>query len=443
MSTPKNASGPGRVRLSRRRLLGTSAVAGAGLLGLTGCSSSPSDTPVDYWHLMSGGDGILMGDMVAAINESSSFTAEQTVLAWGSPYYTKLAMSSVAGRAPDLAVMHHTRVAGYAPGGLLEPWDVAELDRLGVGPSTQPERIWQKGQYDGEVYSVALDSHPYIMIINTDHAEAAGVLEGDGTIEISSPEQLLEVGTRLAEVTGGTGLSYGFLGDGASMWRFFYTLYRQQGADMVLTPGRPAEYDMDAAVTALSTIQSMLDGRVAVQSNDLDGSIAEFVSGRSGVLFTGVWETPTVEDAGIPFTAVPIPTIFSEPAAYGDSHAFVLPRQASVDPASRQAAYEFVAAMLKSSGTWAQAGHVPAYLPVVESEEYQALPASRYAGVTEILNYDPEAYFSGSGSNFQTYFADNIQTVFLGRTDPREGMTRFMERVDSLLLQPNPAAPAA
>src|SRR5690625_6305486 len=30
----------------------------------------------------------------------------QTVLAWGAPYYTKLAMASTGGRAPDLAVMH-------------------------------------------------------------------------------------------------------------------------------------------------------------------------------------------------------------------------------------------------------------------------------------------------------------------------------------------------
>ncbi len=414
---------------------------GAGIAGLTACSGPPegAGVPLDYWHLMSGGDGILMGDMVAAINErQETFSATQTVLAWGSPYYTKLAMASVGGRAPDLAVMHASRVAGYAPGGLLDPWDLDELARVGITPDRFTDRVWEKSQFDGEVFAIAMDTHPYIMMVNTDHADAAGVLESDGTVEISSPEQLVEVGTRLAEVTGGTGLSYGYLGDGASMWRFFYTLYRQQGATMTLTSGQEAEYDMDAAVTALETIRSILDGKIAVQANDLGGSIAEFVSGSSGILFTGVWETPTVETAGIPYAATPIPTMFSEEAAYADSHSFVLPRQAETDPAARRAAYDFVGAMLADSATWAQAGHVPAFLPVVESETYQQLPASSYAQVADIVNYDPEAYFSGSGSNFQNYFAENIQNVLLGRVDARSGMQGFIDRVNQLLLRPNP-----
>ncbi|SDE04353.1 extracellular solute-binding protein [Auraticoccus monumenti] len=427
-------------RLSRRRLLGASAVAGAGLLGLSGCSSGGTKPRLDYWHLMSGGDGILMGDMVAAVNERSEFDAQQTVLAWGAPYYTKLAMASVGGRAPELAIMHHTRVAGYAPGGLLEPWDTTELERLGIGPSTQPERIWEKGTYEGEVYSVAIDAHPFIMMVNTDIADQAGVATPDGLVEFSSPEEMLEVGRRLAEVTGRTGLSYGFLADGAQMWRFFYTLYRQQGAEMTLNSGEPMQYEMDAAVVALDTLKSMLDGTVTSANASIDSAIAEFASGTSGVLFTGVWKTPTMLDAGIPLAATTIPTMFTEPAAYADSHAFVLPRQSVVDPERRAAAYEFVASMLKDSATWAQAGHIPAYLPVVESEEYQSLPQSSYADATEIINYDPPAYFTGSGSDFQTYFAENVQNALLGRIPAEQGMLGFAERIDALLAAPNPVA---
>lgn len=426
--------------LSRRSLLGAAALAGTAAFGLTGCSGpTGSGTRLDYWHLMSGGDGILMGDMVEAINtEQPDFTTEQTVLAWGAPYYTKLAMTSVAGRAPQLAVMHHTRVPGYAPGGLLDPWDLDRLAALGVQAENFPERIWEKGKFEGQTYAIALDSHPFVMMVNNEIAAKAGVAASDGSLEMSSPEQLVEVGTKLAEASGRTGMSFGFLGDGAQMWRFFYTLYRQQGAEMTLTPGRPAEYDMDAAVTALTTIRSLLDGKIATQSADGGGAIAEFAGGTSGALFTGVWETPTMLDAGIDFTATTIPQLFAEPAAYADSHSFVLPHQENPDPAAVEAAYAFVARMLKESGTWAQAGHIPAFLPVVDSAEYRALPQSSYADATEIINYDPEAYFTGSGSDFQTYFAENVQTVLLGRTEPAAGMAGFMDRVDSLLSKPNP-----
>ena len=61
-------------------------------------------------------------DEVNAVHHG--YDATQTVLAWGAPYYTKLAMASVGGRAPDTAIMHASRVAGYAPGGLLDPWDL-------------------------------------------------------------------------------------------------------------------------------------------------------------------------------------------------------------------------------------------------------------------------------------------------------------------------------
>ena len=69
-------------------------------------------------------------DDVNALNHG--YEATQTVLAWGAPYYTKLAMASVGGRAPDTAIMHASRVAGYAPGGLLDPWDLDLLAENGV-----------------------------------------------------------------------------------------------------------------------------------------------------------------------------------------------------------------------------------------------------------------------------------------------------------------------
>lgn len=431
--------------VTRRGLLGGGLALGAAAMsgGLAGCASgtgSVSDQ-LEYWHLMSGGDGIKMGNMVEAVNARDlGFSTHQTVLAWGPPYYTKLAMASVGGRAPDVAIMHHTRVAGYAPGGLLDPWDLDLLAEVGVRESDFPERIWKKGLYDGKLYSLALDSHPFIFMYNTDVAEKAGALGTNGQLaEITSPEQLLEVGAKMAEVTGVHGLSFGYLGDGAQMWRFFYTLYRQQNAEFILNQGAKAEVDMDAAVTSLNVMKSLLDGKIATQSGDGGTAIAEFSNGGSGALFSGVWEVPTMQTAGIPFDASTIPNLFGTPAAYADSHAFVLPHQ-DAPGVKRKETYQFVAQMLKDSIDWAAAGHIPAFAPVVESEAYgKLLPQAHYADAADIINYDPEAYFTGSGSNFQNYFAENIQNVLLGRTDPATGMASFVDRVNSLLLKPNPA----
>jgi multiple sugar transport system substrate-binding protein len=102
--------------------------------------------------------------------------------------------------------------------------------------------------------------------------------------------------------------------------------------------------------------------------------------------------------------------------------------------------YRFVSSILKGSFDWAGAGHIPAFLPIVESEGYaDLLPQAHYASAAEVLNYDPPAWFTGSGSDFQNYFAEYVQSVFRGG-DSEEGIQGFEDRLNKLLAKPNPVA---
>ncbi|MFD7155277.1 extracellular solute-binding protein [Kribbella sp. NPDC059898] len=424
---------------SRRSLLkAAAALAGGGLL--VGCApgASRSATDLSYWHLMTGGDGTVMAGLVDAVNAANlGFHTTQTVLAWGPPYYTKLAMASAGGRAPDVAIMHASRLAGYAPGGLLEPWDVDLLAEAGLHESDFPARVWEKCHYDGKLYAIALDTHPFVLYYNTEHAEKAGVTEALHTLK--SPEEFTEVATKLQQVTKKHGLSYGYLGDGSQMWRLFYTLYRQTGADMKLVPGQQAQVDKDAAVKTLTFIRSLLNDKIASRSGDGGTATSEFLHGESGMFLGGVWELPVLKDAKMPVDALPIPTLFGTQAAYADSHTFVLPRQSKVSPERRKHVYTMVAEILKRSVKWAGGGHIPAYQPVAKGAEYQALkPQSNYAGIPAYVNYDPEVWFSGAGSDFQNYFAENVQNVFLGSGDPAAGFDAFVVRLNKLLNRPQP-----
>ena len=433
---------------SRRQILmgGAAALGGAFLVGgLSGCApqvaSAGGIVDLKYWHLLSGGDGIRMTEMVKEANDSGGgFDVTATVLAWGQPYYTKLAMASVGGRAPDVAIMHAARVPGFAPGGLLDPWDTDRLAELGVTQADFEPRVWDKGVVDGQLYSIALDSHPFILMYNTDIAREAGILGDDGQLaEITTPDGFLEAMRAMQGVTGEHGLSYGYLGDGAQMWRMFYTFYKQMGGDMELPTGGQVVYDRDKAVASLEYIQSLLDGTIATPSGDAGTAIAEFAGGKSGAIVTGVWELPTFQTAEVPFDAMPIPNLFGTPATFADSHAFVLPHQSSPDPVTREKTYAFVADLLKNSLQWAGAGHIPAYKPVVDSPEYaELLPQAHYASAAEQIEYDPVAYFTGSGSDFQTYFAENVQNVFLGRQEAGAGLDAFIRQIDALLAKPNP-----
>jgi multiple sugar transport system substrate-binding protein len=433
---------------SRRQLLlgGAAALGGAVLVGgLSGCApqvaAAGGIVDLKYWHLLSGGDGIRMTEMVREAEETGDgFDVTATVLAWGQPYYTKLAMASVGGRAPDVAVMHAARVPGFAPGGLLDPWDLDVLAELGVTQADFEPRVWDKGVVDGKLYSIALDSHPFVMMYNTDIAGRAGLLGDDGQLApIDSPEAFADAMRAMQQVTGVHGLSYGYLGDGTQMWRLFYTLYKQTGGDMQLPTGGQVVYDRDKALTAIEFIRTLLDGTIATPSGDIGTAIAEFAGGKSGAIFTGVWELPTFQTAKLPFDAMPIPTLFGTPASFADSHAFVLPHQNAPDPEKRRKSYEFVTDLLKNSLQWAGAGHIPAYKPIIDSPGYaELLPQAHYAYAAEQIEYDPVAYFTGSGSDFQTYFGENMQNVFLGRQDPAAGLDAFIAKIDALLAKPNP-----
>lgn len=440
---------PQSTPLSRRQLL----LGGAALLGtasLGGCASSAAAAagrvPLQYWSLLSGGDGVNMTELVNAVNASQSdYSVQATVLAWGAPYYTKLAMASAGGRGPDVAIMHASRIPGYAPGGLLDPWDLGELAGYGVTQDSFPAPIWSKLQSGGKLYALALDTHPFILMFNTEICGKAGVLDSQGRLlPTSSPAEFLDLARRVGSAATSSAISYGYLGDGAQMWRMFYTFYRQHGATMAFTPGRKPEYDEASAVDSLKFMQSMLDGKIAARGGDYGTAIAEFSGGRSGMLFTGVWELPTMKAAKLPFNATGIPTLFGTPAAYADSHTFVLPNQRNLDPVKRRDSYRFVTQVLKRSRSWAEGGHIPAYTPVRESAAYKAmLPQANYAYVADIVNYDPTAWFTGSGSNFQTYFGNSMQAVLLSGADPKQAITAFMGRVQKLLDQPNPVAKGA
>ena len=433
---------------SRRQLIvgGAAALGGAFLVGgLSGCApqvaSAGGIIDLKYWNLLSGGDGIRMTELVREAEETGDgFDVTATVLAWGQPYYTKLAMASVGGRAPDVAVMHAARVPGFAPGGLLDAWDLDVLAELGVTQADFEPRVWDKGVVDGKLYSIALDSHPFVMMYNTDIARQAGLLGDDGQLApIDSPDAFADAMRAMQQVTGAHGLSYGYLGDGTQMWRLFYTLYKQMGGDMELPTGGQVVYDRDKALAALEFIRSLLDGTIATPSADIGNAIAEFAGGKSGAIFTGVWELPTFQTAKLPFDAMPIPTLFGTPASFADSHAFVLPHQSAPDPEKRRKSYEFVTDLLKNSLQWAGAGHIPAYKPVIDSPQYaELLPQAHYAYAAEQIEYDPVAYFTGSGSDFQTFFGENMQNVLLGRLDPAAGLDAFIAKIDALLAKPNP-----
>ncbi|BBE21767.1 ABC transporter substrate-binding protein [Arthrobacter sp. MN05-02] len=434
-----------RTPVSRRSILQGLLGAG-GLLAaggtLAGCSTSAAGRGgVQLWDLFSGADGAKMRSMIQSVTTAApDLSVRPVTLAWGSPYYTKLAMSSASGKAPETAIMHVSRLAGYAPGGLLEPFDLDLLAEQGITEQDFAPAVWQSCQYEGRLYALPLDTHPFIAFYNRDIADEAGLLTADGTLQpITSPDAMIDTATRLAAVTGAQGISFGHVLDTGQSWRLFWGLYAQTGGDYSMTVGSPASIDRDKAREVIEFLVRLMDGTAMADNLNYPGAISAFTSGRTGMILSGEWELPAFAESIPNLGAMPMPTLFGTPATYADSHAWVLPRQADQDPETRRRTYELVAGILKQGGTWAAAGHIPAYLPVQDTPEYTQLsPQTEYASAGENPVFDPSVWFAGAGTEFQKQVSEALSGAFTGALSPDEAIDSMLSRIDAMLLAPNP-----
>src|SRR5947209_6011967 len=201
-------------RISRRKFLVNTALATAGGLAAASGAPYPSGTAsggaIRFWNLFSGGDGLRMNDMESNFARSHpDITVKSVTLTWGAPYYTKLAMAAVGGQPPDVAVMHLSRMLGYAPGGLLMPIDEAQLAQYGITSDKFLPEIWNNAHYKGKLYAIPLDTHPFVMYYNTDICRKAGLLGADGKLmPLVGANALIDAFQKAQKVVGGGGLGF-------------------------------------------------------------------------------------------------------------------------------------------------------------------------------------------------------------------------------------------
>jgi multiple sugar transport system substrate-binding protein len=432
--------------LSRRGFLslaGATAVTGA----VAGCSSSPvvasltgSDPnagKLTYWNLFGGGDGANMVAMEDAFRKAhGGVPLEATTLAWGNPYYTKLSLATASNKSPDVAIAHLTRLPLLARAGQLSDVVAAGVGQVGITKDSFTPAAWSKATVDGKTYAVPLDTHPFVLYYNLDVARRAGLLGSDGTLKpIHGKDEFIAALQAAKKVTGQWGGVVNINADTSTSWRWFATLYYGLGGEVVGSNGTKLLLDDAKAAQALE-FMGQLTGKLKLMPNSVDqaGVSSIFSSGKAGFLLDGVWQLPTYETAGTKFSMLPIPALLGNtPASYADSHALVIPANPNRSAADTHNAALFIRALLDNSLTWAKGGHVPAWKPVQTGNGFKALkPQANYVQAAYNAHYDPDAWYTGAGSDFQTLMGSAVGGVLSGTSSVsaaiasmRSGLTRY------------------
>lgn len=428
--------------VSRRRFL--AAGGGLTLAGLlSACASpvvtsltggQPATADVIFWHLFGGGDGDNMKLMVKAIEQSSRLSIESTLLPWGNPYYTKLALSASSGRPPDVAISHLSRLPLLAQAGLLEPVEDAGITAAGITKDKFTPAAWNKATVDGKVYAVPLDTHPWVMFYNVDLARKAGLLNaaGDNLKPMSGQNDFVNALKAMKSVTGKYGAVSANTADPSTTWRFFSMLYAGLAGPIVSDQGTKVTIDRAALEETFAFMQSLTGKLGLMPGNATPTTVGTlFGQGSVGFLFDGEWQIPTYRgvklSSGQPlnFNVVPFPAILGpKPIAYADSHSLVIPKSSGRSAKRTADAVTFIKGILDNSATWAGGGHIPAWLPVQQSEAFKKLkPQSNYTQAAFDAVYDPIGWYTGAGSDFQTSMGSVVTNVLAGQTSPQSGVS--------------------
>jgi len=431
--------------LSRRRFL----IAGGGLTAglLAGCSSpvlssvtgaQPNTADVIFWHLFGGGDGANMKTMVAQVESADRISVESTLLSWGNPYYTKLALSASSGRPPDVGIAHLSRLPLLAQAGLLQPVKDAGVEAAGITQDKFTPAAWSKATVNGQVYAVPLDTHPFVMFYNVDLAKKAGLLNatGDTLNPINGRDAFVAALKAMKSVGGKYGAVSANTADPATTWRFFMTLYSGLAGPIVSEMGTQVTLDSAALQETFAFMQS-LTGSLGLMPPNATATTAGtlFGQGSVGFLFDGVWQLPTYRGTTLPdgrpltFNVVPFPAILGpKPHAYADSHALVIPRSTGRSAQRTADAVMFIKGLLTDSITWSGGGHVPAWLPVQKSQAFiTEKPQSNYTQAAFNAVYDPPGWYTGAGSDFQNAMGSVITSVLGGQVTPQAGVTAMTD----------------
>lgn len=438
---PNHPSPPGS--LSRRAVLtGTAAAAG---IGLTGCGSITGGlsgkTQIKQWNLLAGADGAIMTAMHEEFGkEYPDYDLQATTFTWGTPFYTRLVMGASGGNAGDIATIHLSRLKSISPGTLMDPITVDELEAQGIRESDFNAATWDRCFVDGELYAIPIDTHALVNYYNRTVCEQAGVLNPDGTLlETQGVEDYFDVLRAVKDVTGEYGTSLDTLGG----WRQFWAWYRQDDGEMTFGDG-DFEMDDDKALQAIEIMYRMSEEGLCPQFADGGQCAANFENGAAAFVQVGNWEINRFkafnEAQGLDFSMTEMPDFFGNRRTQGDCHSYVLPRHNNWDPEVREATITYAAWMLKHSFEWGEGGgHTPAYLPVTESAEYQALqPNAEYSGVVENVQFDPDVWFSGAGARLYDETSDIFNQVYGLSMTPDEALDLIKERIQTLLALPNP-----
>ena len=381
-------------------------------------------------------------DLAAAYGEcgiiqtmANSFNATQdeiivntVVVDW--PGVTELNANLAAGTAPDIMVLHGNRIPNYASRGLLTPLgDVLAGAGIDADDLTTAARGFV--EWSGEIYGIPLDLHGHLWHINVELWEQAGLTNDDGTPDI--PYGMDEFMSHAETFKEATGLPFAGMWTNGLSRNWMALVYQQEGGSIEADDGLP-HVNSEEGLAALNFLMSLRDAGHITDNVDYSAAQEIFLNGENGSHVNGTWvvnfydnQVADPEGALKNYYVHNFPTIYDQPAAWANSHAWIIPQGLNPDPARLEATLTFLDYLNDNNIEWARTGHSAVNTSVVTSDEYNNYPhRNEYAEFVPSAIIQPRSNWNTA---FEAVMDEELSAAFIGDKTPEQALEDAQTRL--------------
>lgn len=407
------------------------------MLSVTACGSpqaghaaSKSETTnVVFWDLFGGADGTTMNAIVKKFNETHPHIhIQEETQDWGQ-YYTKLITAVLGGKAPDLGISHVDHLGILKTQGVIEPLG-KEAAQVGINWSEFFKAPMKDAVIDGKHYAIPLDIHTLLLFYNKDVLKKSGI-QPNQLQNISSYNDFIQISNQV-KAHGYVPLSFTEGGwEPLGMWE---TFYYQLGGTSVLNSSRTKEVFTDSenkakAIEAMQKLQDLYDKSHTIPSN-ISNPDELFKSGKAAFCIDGTWNVDDFyKTLGSNLGILKMPVLFNKPAAFADSHTFILPVNPHRTPEQTKDAMIFVKWVEDHAWMWAKAGHIPANKTIQSTPQFKALPLrSDYGSQANFVKYFPMTNTVWMLSD--TEVLNTLQGIMLNQIPVQQGVEEIGKVLD-------------
>ena len=397
-------------------------IGGAVLRPWTQSGSPPKVTELRWWNMFAGPDGGRTLGLVKKFNAAHPDVRVSMQRMDAGLYYNKLFVAGLAGRGPEIFVVHADVLPRFERAGLLEDLE-PDFNQHG----------WAKGDFDPSVLAVVTfrghrravpwDIHPLGLYYNAELFRRAGLVDERG--QPRPPTDRTEFLTAIRKINelGEKGFAFSWLRTN------LLTIMRQFGGRLFREDGRRCTLDDPGNIEALQFCADLIHREHLVGAPQGGDPFAGFRQGHIGMIMEGIWMIADFGRADLDLGVAPAPQLGRVPAVWMNSHCLAI--RPGLPPLVREAAWKFIRFLSEEGLDWAGAGQIPARISLRQTPAFRAMPAqAAFASQIGHGFYPPRVPIS---FEFSAEFDLAVEKVLRGEAEPGPALREAAARVNLAL----------